>query len=269
MTDRKVKTLTPVSSQAAKNFRMQKIMNNPVTLASLVSGAGLFLMLTGWYGLAFKSIGAILSESLVFIGLGNLGLDIFLRKDKHQMQYLERHKVLREQSIKERSDYLIDELHDLDMDNLGELVRKINQFFENFKDVLEDKFEEENITYAEFLSIGEQFTIAVLNKLLDISTKYKSVALIDIYELEDQLTNTRDEKVHSSLKARIALKQEQNLCIENTTQEIEETLTQLLEFTVIVSNITDSSRDEALQNLQNQAKKLATQTNLYLPEKGL
>lgn len=268
MTDRKVPTLVPVSSAEASKFRKLKIMNNPVTLGTIVSGTGLFMVLSGWYGLSFTAIWAILSEILVGIGVSNLFLDIFIRKSYHELQYLKKHEYNRELNVKNRSDYLISEFRDLKLDHPAELVIKTNQFFENFKDILEDKFFEDSLTHAEYLSTGEQITLAILNKLLDISTKYKSVLPIDEDYINKSLTNANDS-MKSTLNSRLELKQNQEKDVNQMVLEIETALTKLAELTVNVANISDTSKAQALENLKKQMTMLANNTNLLLPEKGL
>lgn len=170
--------------------------------------------------------------------------------------------------IKDRSDYLISEFRDINLENPAELVTKTNQFFENFKDILEDKFFEDSITHAEYLSTGEQITIAVLNKLFDISTKYKSVLPIDEEYISKKSAEADDTK-KTALNTRLELKKNQEADVKQMISEVEEALTQLAELTVNVANISDTSKEANLENLRNQMKTLANNTNLYLPEKGL
>ncbi|MDD2871331.1 MAG: hypothetical protein PHS49_05045 [Candidatus Gracilibacteria bacterium] len=269
MTDRKVPVLVPVSSIEANKFRKSKIMNNPITLGTIVSGAGLFMICSGWYGISINAIWAILAETLIVTGIGNLALDIFLRKNKHELLYLQNHEKLRELNVKNRSDYLIDEFNDLGLYTQVELVNKANQFFENFKDILEDKFFEDTITHAEYLSVAEQITLAILNKLLDISTKYKSVQPIDEDYIQKQIENTQDEDKKEPLQKRLEMKKAQESEVKKMTHEIEIAFTSLVELSVNVANISDTSKKQALENLRDQMSILATKTNLYLPEKGL
>lgn len=100
MTDRKVNTLVPVSSAEAKKFRKAKIVNNPIMLGTIVSGAGLFMICSGWYGLSLKAIWAIISEILVGVGVSNLLLDIFVRKNSHELKYLQQHEYKRKKTYK-------------------------------------------------------------------------------------------------------------------------------------------------------------------------
>lgn len=269
MTDRTVPMLIPVSSVEAKKFRISKIINNPITLGTFVSGVGLIMISFVWFGFTIKGIWPILCILLISVGLGNLLLDIFLRKDKHEFEYLKKHEKMREQNVENISNYLIEEFKELNLEAPAEQVEKINDFFNNFKKVLGEKFFEDSISHAEYLSIAEQINLAVLNKLMEALSKYHSVQTIDLDSLNKSLEFVDSEVEKKPFYDQINLRETQENEVETLIAEVEKTLTGLAELTVKVANISDTSRNLALENLRNQASDLANKTNLYLPEKGV
>lgn len=267
MTDRKVPTLIPVSSAEAEKYRKNRIINNPITLGTIVSGTGLFMVGSVWFGISIK-IWSVICLLLTSVGLGNLFLDIFLRKNKHEFDYLKQHERLREQNIKDLSDYLISEFKEFNLDTPAEQVEKINDFFSNFKTVLGEKFFENSISHGEYLSIAEQINLAVLNKLMEALSKYRSVQTIDVDSLNRSIHSSDNDSEKLQFLNQINLKETQENEVEVLINEVEKTLTGLAELTVKVANISDTSKAIALENLRVQASDLANKSNLYLPEKG-
>lgn len=269
MKNRELPVVMPVSSEKAKTFHKNKIMNNPFTLIPLVVGAGGFAVFAGWYGLVFTSMWAFTCYTISSVGLGNLLLDVTIREESYKLKYLENHEKLRKLNISETSNYLKNEFHDFEMKIPGKQVIKISKFFANFETVLSEKFFKDTITYAEYLSIAEQIHIAILTKLKEVLSKHRSVQEIDETYINDLIKGTEDKEKIESLNSRLHMKESQLSEVEKLIGEIEKTLTGLAELTVKVSNISDTSREMTLNNLRKQASELAIKTNLYLPEKGI
>lgn len=265
MSNRKVPVIEPVSSEGALVFRKQKIMNNPFTLVPVIAGAGGFLIATAWYGLSLGVWWALVG---VFgIGVVNLLLDVFVRKGKHQMRYLQEHEYQRKLNISDTSEYIIRECNELGLELPAQQVRKIGEFFLTFEKVLGEKFTEKSITHAEYLGVAERLHIAVLNKLKEVLSQHRSGQMIDQEYIDDGLERSNDSKERDALISREAMKAKQEQEVSSLIAEIEQTLTGLAELTIRVSKISDMSRDASLENLRSQAKILANDTNLYLPEK--
>jgi hypothetical protein len=177
------------------------------------------------------------------VGAGSWAVNYFFRKDTFLRDHLMKAQLLAEGRMQTVRKDLEKNLKDsgLSADTNDYAKQALQQYelmqnsFENFRHVLVEKLNPDEITFSRFLTTAEQVNLAVLDSLQSIATRLKSIGAIDPKYIESRILaleklkkrEPTDEDELKTLLARKNLRDEQMTKVNEILTYNEEALTQL------------------------------------------
>ncbi|MEM9531907.1 MAG: hypothetical protein AAGA23_13425 [Pseudomonadota bacterium] len=207
------------------------------------------------------------------LALGGLTVNRFLRREFFASRYV---RELRD-SVHSQHSRALDELNKglKEIGNEAGLaqLRRVQEKFRAFQEVLDSKLEDTELTHSRYLGIAEQVYFAVLDNLSRLVSVSRSVAAIDvdysrrrIGELERQEADSpavRNEL--ATLRQRLELDAEQRERVDEWLAANEVAMTQL-DTTAMTLGTVETSRGLArvdLETAMTELQRLAATTALY------
>ncbi|MBN2531674.1 MAG: hypothetical protein JXB88_02215 [Spirochaetales bacterium] len=228
-------------SQGAIQKAVQgKIIQNPVSMYSVALGAVGAIAA----GILFPSLFLVIcSTGLVLFGIASVIINFALRKNIFETRHLSYLNNLLNKQKQLVLGRLKRELKKLSSDKGLKIYsdqavyqfEKIQTKFDNFKRILSEKFNPEEITYGRFFGTTEQLYLSVLDNLEDITNSLATISNIDddyITERMNYLTGLAspedaDKREMTTLTTRKELKQKSLEQINELLTINEEAMTQI------------------------------------------
>lgn len=150
-------------------------------------------------------------------------------------------------------------------------IKLFNHAFQNFQEILGEKFSPQELTYGRYLGIAEQVFLASLDNLERVCLALKSVSTVDAAELEERIrelakeddTSAREES--ATLRQRLQILKEQTDLAETLLLQNEKALTELDHVTAkVASVVTEKGRAELdLEQAMEELRRLAERAEKY------
>lgn len=217
----------------------------------------------------------------LFISLGSAVVNIFFRNEAIAGQYIkELNKRLKAhekevlQNLEKDLNVLseIDGARDMAVQGVQQFS-KIKEKYQNVRELLEEKFSANEMTFARFIGSAEQVYLGTLDNLRQVAATLKSVSSIDrayIRQKLDDFSEKPEKKAADptqiqALQKRLALWEEQIRLANDLLAKNEEAMTKMEETTFAVSSLnTGASFGETdLESAMAQLQELAKQAPIY------
>lgn len=178
------------------------------------------------------------------LGLGALSwcANQFLRFEKLAASHM---TAMREEMRKRREakiQLLQNQLGTLGCSSGSSQLSKLHEKYQNFKEVLDQKFEKNEFTYGRYLGMAEQVYLAGLDNLEKIALSLKSVSTIDEGYIKQELDQLEGKEGTASIAQKDALVERLKL-IQNSNDKVENLLAQnemaLTQLVTTASKLTD------------------------------
>lgn len=182
------------SPKGLSRYANARTFNNPLTLAPVVVGIGAGFMSFAWWGIDLIPAG-IWALVTVSGGVGALSFlrDLVFRRETFQRAYLNEARAARNAYLAQEPQRLRVRLVEAGLNESADQVTKLEDKFQTFKGVLDDKFDSASLTYSRYLSVAQQVYLSGLDRLQDLATRVASVSTIDT----DYISRTLDELGYS------------------------------------------------------------------------
>ncbi|MDB4330136.1 hypothetical protein N9948_00190 [bacterium] len=271
-----------MSKTNLKDFSPES-MKKAVTEAALTHPVFLVCFGLGFFG----TLGVILfSAPMLAIGasiigtigaLGTFGVNFFGRRASLESEYIKKLNRLAEERTKNKLSELKSDIdYCLDFSDNDKLVVQankqfdmVNNKFDSFKEILNKKFDPNELTYGRFYTTAEQTHGAVLDNIEKVVLGFKALKDIDLDYLEekyDELKKIIDDKTaekfdkeeFEAIQGRIDLREKKFYEIDEVLSKNEMAMTELNNITCKLSEI-KTHEGRSKQDLE---KTLSDLTNL-------
>ncbi|WP_321493443.1 hypothetical protein [uncultured Desulfobacter sp.] len=230
------------------------------------------------FGMPFLSV---LGAGTVFFSLANAVINIFFRNKAIAGQYINELNKRLKAHEKEVLQNLEKDLNALstvegarDMALQGvQQFSKIKVKYQNVRDLLEEKFSTNEMTFARFLGSAEQVYLGTLDNLRQVAATLKSLSSIDLSYIRqklDELSEKTEKKAADlteieALQKRLSLWEEQIGLANDLLAKNEEAMTKMEETTFAVSSLKTGSAfgETDLESAMAQLQELARQAPIY------
>jgi hypothetical protein len=221
------------------------LFTSPVTVGMAVAGP--LLLLAGWQ---FETRVRSHAYSLAYLAEAN-------------------QKLQRERAA--RTARLVEKLHELRSRQGVHQIKLFNHAFQNFQEILAQKFSPSELTYGRYLGIAEQVLLAGLDNLERVCLALKSVSTADVGELQARIAELESEtdagarEEMATLRQRLKLREEQTDLAEKLLLQNEKALTELDHVTAKVATVvTEKGRAELdLEQAMEELRRLAERAEKY------
>ncbi len=275
-----IPTSNDYSQAAIKKAVTEMIVQNPFSLYSLSLGT---LGLTASFVLGIPVLLPV-SGACLTCGISGYAVNFLFRKDRIARKYIEKlnfkMEKYREEMLKNISKKLSAENFEHDLKDFAsqgaEQFKMIKDKFDNFKSILDEKFEPNEITYGRYLGAGEQLYLSVLDNLEKIASKLKVADGIEtgyikermkyLEELQKKGTmEDADIKEMKTLKERHELRQKKMSEINEHLTSNEEAMTQLDKAAAVISELkTKTGRAKMdMDTAREELEELLKRSNKY------
>jgi len=234
--------------------------------AAVIGGLAAVALGPGLFALGALAAGGVLAA-------GSLVFNRFLRRDYFAARYV---RELRERFHNEHARALEDleaGLARIDNDTGHNQLRRVQEKFSAFQDVLASKLQPNELTHARYLGIAEQVYFAVLDNLTRVVGVARSIAAIDVDYTRQRIAEIEREGAETSaarnelatLRQRLELDAEQRKRIADWLAANEVAMTQL-DTTAMTLAAVETTRGLArvdLETAMDELQRLARTTALY------
>jgi hypothetical protein len=269
------------SQKAINKAILARIIQNPFSIYSIaLGGVGLFSV----YILLSQPIVFIVAMGLLSAGVMSYFFNFFFRKNTIANQYLDHLNKQLETQKDALLNRLINELAKYDkveeLKNYANQAKiqfnKIKEKFMSFKNMLKDKFNVRELTYARFVGTTEQLYLSVLDNLENISHSLKNANNIDISYIEERFKylhslsdpEDADKREIETLTKRKNLRKRQLEKINDLLTINEEAMTQIDMTMASISELKTkaSHATMSMENARNDLEDLIKRTQKYSME---
>lgn len=236
----------------------------------------------GIAGLLFGApVLSVLGFGTLLISLGSAVINIFFRNEAIAGQYinalnktLKAHEKEVLQSLEKDLSALstVDGARDMALQGVQQFS-KIKVKYQNVRDLLEEKFNTNEMTFARFMGSAEQVYLGTLDNLRQVAATLKSMSSIDLSYIRQKLDdlsekpekNEADLTEIDALQKRLSLWEKQIGLADDLLAKNEEAMTKMEETTFAISSLnTGSSFGETdLESAMAQLQELARQAPIY------
>jgi len=224
---------------------------------------------------------SILGFGTLFLSLGSAVVNVFFRNETIAGQYIsELNKKLKAHEKKVLQSLEKDLSALSDVDGARDIaIQGVQQFdkikvkYQNVKDLLEEKFSTNEMTFARFLGSAEQVYLGTLDNLRQVAATLKSMSSIDLSYIRQKLDDlsgrpekeSADLKEMQALQKRLTLWEEQIRLANDLLARNEEAMTKMEETTFAVSSLNTGSLfgEIDLESAMAQLQELARQAPIY------
>jgi hypothetical protein len=247
-----------LSPSAVKRSIVKGAAQHPLTVypaAAACLGAGYAATMgAGPIALGVVAGGVVISVASALWGY-------LVNGQKHASVVVERYRKKLEAERIALMDKLKEELSDIGHKEGLKQLSLFRRKYDNFVDVLGQKFSTGELTYNRYLTIAEQVYLGGVDNLHQVAMAFKSISAIDESYIKQQLKtlsadNAQHQEKRTALEARLALRDTQHQRIASLLVENEKALTQLDEVSMRISNIStqpglsQTDLEVAMQELQ-------------------
>ena len=247
------------SREAAESAAMIAALQRPLPLVLVVAGA---LGITA--GALFLGVPAMLFGGGVLVS-GLLGTGIsYLRRDALVIAFLEQYNAALHNRAEEMAEYLHGEFKEMGIERGMKQIERLKRHREALKEVLGEKFDPSDVSYAQFLGTAEELFVQTLNCLKDAATQRHANDAIDIKDLRKSIKERPDQ----SIARRIELYEKGEARFEALLNSVEIAITGLSELIQEVASIGDDGA-QAHKNFIARVKELSSRAGLYMDERRI
>jgi hypothetical protein len=222
-------------------------------------------------GPGLATIGALAAGGA--LAIGGLAVNQFLRRDFFASRYVNQ---LRDKMLNQHTQLLASlatGLDDIDSQPGQAQLRRVQEKFKAFQEVLGSKLQPNELTYSRYLGIAEQVYFAVLDNLNRVVSVSRSIAAIDVGYTRERIAELQADSAPTgteaseltSLHQRLELDREQRDRIKDWLAANEVAMTQL-DTTAITLAAAETTRGLArvdLETSMTELQRLASTTALY------
>lgn len=251
---------------------IDKAVRRRVLTSPFILYPGVASVLTGLAAALFASpVTVSLAVASPVLLLAGWQFEKRIRSHAYSLAYLAEANQKLQAERAARTAQLVEKLHVSHSRQGVHQIKLFNHAYQNFQEILGQKFSPQELTYGRYLGIAEQVFLASLDNLERVCLALKSVSTVDAAELQERIaelekendTGAREEM--ATLRQRLKLREEQTGLAEKLLLQNEKALTELDHVTAKVATVvTEKGRAELdLERAMEELRRLAERAEKY------
>lgn len=200
-------------------------------LASIVSG-----VMFGFSGIIFG-----VAVLLAVTSLGSWVWNYFIKSNDYIMERLNELQSIIDKETKEKRALISKEFERMNYQDGKLQLQKLVARFENFVEVLDEKFDRTELTYKRFRGVGNEILVVTMENVEQIVSALKNIEDIDHVSVKKQLSDLeisgKNPEKRDVLKKRLLLRDSELRRIDQLVLQNEKAITQMDETVIEISKI--------------------------------